>query len=118
VRQASPRPGPHNRANENAAPSRYGELAARDGRIAAQLDEVPGEGWFCPPTVATGLPEDPEVLNEEIFGLLLALQAVLSVEAACDRVDELPFALTGGCSRAARRRSSTWSGARRSAIST
>ena len=75
---------------------RYGELAARQGRIAARRDEVPAEGWFCPPTVATALPPDSEVLNEEIFGPLLAVEAVASVEAACDRVDELPFALTGG----------------------
>jgi RHH-type proline utilization regulon transcriptional repressor/proline dehydrogenase/delta 1-pyrroline-5-carboxylate dehydrogenase len=75
---------------------RYGELAAAQGQIAARREEVPGEGWFCPPTLATGLPPDSEVLNEEIFGPLLAVESVASVEAACDRVDELPFALTGG----------------------
>jgi RHH-type transcriptional regulator, proline utilization regulon repressor / proline dehydrogenase / delta 1-pyrroline-5-carboxylate dehydrogenase len=36
------------------------------------------------------------VLREEIFGPLLAVESVASVEEACDRVDELPFALTGG----------------------
>jgi RHH-type transcriptional regulator, proline utilization regulon repressor / proline dehydrogenase / delta 1-pyrroline-5-carboxylate dehydrogenase len=75
---------------------RYGDLAARQGRIAARRDEVPDEGWFCPPIVAAGLPRDSEVLNEEIFGPLLAVEGVKSVEEACDRVDELPFALTGG----------------------
>ena len=75
---------------------RYGEVAAEQGRIAARREEVPGEGWFCPPTVAAGLPRDSEVLNEEIFGPLLAVESVGSVEEACDRVDELPFALTGG----------------------
>jgi RHH-type transcriptional regulator, proline utilization regulon repressor / proline dehydrogenase / delta 1-pyrroline-5-carboxylate dehydrogenase len=75
---------------------RYGKVAAEQGRIAARRDEVPGEGWFCPPTVAAGLPRDSEVLNEEIFGPLLAVERVGSVEEACDRVDELPFALTGG----------------------
>jgi RHH-type transcriptional regulator, proline utilization regulon repressor / proline dehydrogenase / delta 1-pyrroline-5-carboxylate dehydrogenase len=75
---------------------RYGDLAARQGRIAARRDQVPDEGWFCPPIVAAGLPRDSEVLNEEIFGPLLAVEGVKSVEEACDRVDELPFALTGG----------------------
>jgi RHH-type transcriptional regulator, proline utilization regulon repressor / proline dehydrogenase / delta 1-pyrroline-5-carboxylate dehydrogenase len=75
---------------------RYGELAAEQGRIAARRDAVPGEGWFCPPTVAASLPPGSEVLNEEIFGPLLAVESVASVEEACDRVDELPFALTGG----------------------
>jgi RHH-type proline utilization regulon transcriptional repressor/proline dehydrogenase/delta 1-pyrroline-5-carboxylate dehydrogenase len=36
------------------------------------------------------------VLQEEIFGPLLAVEGVASVEAACDAVDALPFALTGG----------------------
>ncbi len=36
------------------------------------------------------------VMRDEVFGPLLALEAVPSVDAACDRVDELPFGLTGG----------------------
>ena len=75
---------------------RYGKLAAAQGQIAARREDVPREGWFCPPTLASGLPPDSEVLNEEIFGPLLAVESVASVEAACERVDELPFALTGG----------------------
>jgi RHH-type proline utilization regulon transcriptional repressor/proline dehydrogenase/delta 1-pyrroline-5-carboxylate dehydrogenase len=36
------------------------------------------------------------VLSEEIFGPLLAVERVRDVEHACDVVDRLPFALTGG----------------------
>ena len=36
------------------------------------------------------------VLREEVFGPLLTVEAVQSVEHACDVVDSLPFALTGG----------------------
>jgi RHH-type proline utilization regulon transcriptional repressor/proline dehydrogenase/delta 1-pyrroline-5-carboxylate dehydrogenase len=36
------------------------------------------------------------VLNEEIFGPLLAVERVKDVDEACDRVDDSPFALTGG----------------------
>ena len=36
------------------------------------------------------------MLLEEIFGPVLAIERVKNVEAAMDRVDELPFALTGG----------------------
>jgi RHH-type transcriptional regulator, proline utilization regulon repressor / proline dehydrogenase / delta 1-pyrroline-5-carboxylate dehydrogenase len=74
----------------------YGELAEREGRIAARAAGGPGEGWFCPPTVATDLPEDSAVVREEIFGPLLGVTRVKSVEEACDLVDSLPFALTGG----------------------
>ena len=66
------------------------------GRWRPRAAPVPGDGWFCPPTVAADLPEDSPVLREEIFGPLLAVERVPTVDAACDAVDALPFALTGG----------------------
>jgi RHH-type proline utilization regulon transcriptional repressor/proline dehydrogenase/delta 1-pyrroline-5-carboxylate dehydrogenase len=75
---------------------RYAELAASSGRIAARVEPVPDRGWFCPPTVAVDLPAGSPVLEEEIFGPLLAIERVRDVEHACDIVDGLPFALTGG----------------------
>ena len=41
-------------------------------------------------------PDDSPVLSEEIFGPLLAVTRVRDVDEACDVVDALPFALTGG----------------------
>jgi RHH-type transcriptional regulator, proline utilization regulon repressor / proline dehydrogenase / delta 1-pyrroline-5-carboxylate dehydrogenase len=75
---------------------RYGELAGRDGEVVARVAPVPAEGCFCPPTLVRGLPERSEVVREEIFGPLLAVTSVPTIEAACDVVDSLPFALTGG----------------------
>ena len=75
---------------------RYSELAARQGRIVARAQTVPDRGWFCPPTVVSELAADSPVLAEEVFGPLLAVQSVAGVADACDLVDELPFALTGG----------------------
>ncbi len=75
---------------------RYAALAAEQGRLAARVESVPNHGWFCPPTVAVDLPPDSPVLNEEIFGPLLAIDRVASIEQACDVVDGLPYALTGG----------------------
>jgi RHH-type proline utilization regulon transcriptional repressor/proline dehydrogenase/delta 1-pyrroline-5-carboxylate dehydrogenase len=75
---------------------RYAELAGSQGRIVARVEPVPERGWFCPPTVAVDLPRDSAVLNEEIFGPLLAIDRVAGVEEACDVVDGLPYALTGG----------------------
>ncbi|HTX10016.1 MAG TPA: aldehyde dehydrogenase family protein [Solirubrobacteraceae bacterium] len=75
---------------------RYAALAAEQGRLAARVESIPDNGWFCPPTVAVDLPPDSPVLNEEIFGPLLAIDRVASIEQACDVVDGLPYALTGG----------------------
>jgi RHH-type proline utilization regulon transcriptional repressor/proline dehydrogenase/delta 1-pyrroline-5-carboxylate dehydrogenase len=75
---------------------RYAEIAERDGRIAARAATVPGSGWFCPPAIAVDLPESSPVNREEIFGPLLSVTSVAGIEEACDIVDSLPFALTGG----------------------
>ena len=57
---------------------RYAELAERDGRIAARAAPVPAEGWFCPPALAVGLPEESPVNREEVFGPLLSVTSVAS----------------------------------------
>ena len=75
---------------------RYAALADEQGTIVARHRDVPSPGWFCPPTVAVDLPAGSPVLEEEIFGPVLAIERVRDVEAACDIVDGLPFALTGG----------------------
>jgi RHH-type proline utilization regulon transcriptional repressor/proline dehydrogenase/delta 1-pyrroline-5-carboxylate dehydrogenase len=75
---------------------RFGELAAADGRVVAQGADGPQRGWFCAPTVVADLPSGSPVLDQEIFGPLLAIGRVRDVDQACDVVDALPFALTGG----------------------
>jgi RHH-type transcriptional regulator, proline utilization regulon repressor / proline dehydrogenase / delta 1-pyrroline-5-carboxylate dehydrogenase len=76
---------------------RYRALARASGHIAAeQTSDVPNNGWFVPPTVVADLPQDSPVLAEEIFGPLLAIERVKNVDAALERVEQLPFALTGG----------------------
>lgn len=76
---------------------RYAEAARQAGTLVAVREEgVEDVGWFCAPTVVADLPSDAPVLSEEVFGPLLTVEAVRGVDAACDRIDELPFALTGG----------------------
>jgi len=75
---------------------RYAELARTQGTIAASREPVPERGWFCPPTVAVDLDPASPVLSDEIFGPLLAIERVRDMEQACDIVDSLPVALTGG----------------------
>ncbi|HEY8638688.1 MAG TPA: aldehyde dehydrogenase family protein [Solirubrobacteraceae bacterium] len=75
----------------------YAQRAERDGRVVARATEdVPGGGWFCAPTVVADLDPGSSVLSDEIFGPLLAIERVRDLDAALERVDELPFALTGG----------------------
>jgi RHH-type transcriptional regulator, proline utilization regulon repressor / proline dehydrogenase / delta 1-pyrroline-5-carboxylate dehydrogenase len=74
----------------------FGELAASDGRIVARGEILPSHGWFCPPVVVADLRQGSAVLEQEVFGPLLAIERVRDIEHACAIVDGLPFALTGG----------------------
>jgi RHH-type transcriptional regulator, proline utilization regulon repressor / proline dehydrogenase / delta 1-pyrroline-5-carboxylate dehydrogenase len=79
--------------------ARYIALASDSGGVVAQAEAGgfgDNEGWFATPTLAADLPEDSPVLGEEIFGPVLAVQRVRDIEHACDVVDSLSFALTGG----------------------
>jgi RHH-type transcriptional regulator, proline utilization regulon repressor / proline dehydrogenase / delta 1-pyrroline-5-carboxylate dehydrogenase len=74
----------------------YGETAAAEGDVLARAQAPGTDGWFCDPVVVTGLDPGSRVLREEIFGPLLAVEAVPDLDAACEIVESLPFALTGG----------------------
>jgi RHH-type transcriptional regulator, proline utilization regulon repressor / proline dehydrogenase / delta 1-pyrroline-5-carboxylate dehydrogenase len=73
-----------------------GYRAQASEHLVASADPVPEEGWFAPPSLAAGLPDDSPVNREEIFGPLLSVTRVRDVEEAMDVIDSLPFALTGG----------------------
>jgi predicted delta-1-pyrroline-5-carboxylate dehydrogenase group 2 len=76
---------------------RYAGIAEREGRLVGRpSSKLPEDGWFCPPAIAVDLAEESRVNREEIFGPLLSVTRVSGVEQACDIVDALPFALTGG----------------------
>ena len=74
----------------------YAALAVAEQAAITGVDRaLPGDGWFCAPAVVTGLPERSPLLVDEIFGPLLSVEPVADVDDACERVDALPFALTG-----------------------
>jgi RHH-type proline utilization regulon transcriptional repressor/proline dehydrogenase/delta 1-pyrroline-5-carboxylate dehydrogenase len=75
---------------------RHRQRATAAGRLVAIQDRIPEAGWFCPPALITDLPDDAPVLREEVFGPLLTIESVPSIDAACEIVDALPFGLTGG----------------------
>jgi RHH-type proline utilization regulon transcriptional repressor/proline dehydrogenase/delta 1-pyrroline-5-carboxylate dehydrogenase len=67
--------------------------------VAGQQDAAPAvspDGYYARPTLFVDLPEDHPVVTEEIFGPVLAVQRVPSIDAACEIVDQGTFALTGG----------------------
>jgi RHH-type proline utilization regulon transcriptional repressor/proline dehydrogenase/delta 1-pyrroline-5-carboxylate dehydrogenase len=84
---------------EQAAQERvldYQWRAASEGQLVCGGSPLPDRGWFVPPALATGLPPASSVLEDEVFGPLLAIERVPDIETACDVVDGLGYALTGG----------------------
>jgi RHH-type proline utilization regulon transcriptional repressor/proline dehydrogenase/delta 1-pyrroline-5-carboxylate dehydrogenase len=75
---------------------RYRDESGAAGQVVALNPRIPDEGWFCPPALVTDLPSDAPVLREEVFGPLLTIEPVAGIEEACEIVESLPFALTGG----------------------
>ncbi|WNV84334.1 aldehyde dehydrogenase family protein [Umezawaea sp. Da 62-37] len=67
--------------------------------VAAGADLLTGggrDGSTVAPTVLAGVPEDAKVVAEEVFGPVVVLQAVDSVEEAFDRVNASRFGLQAG----------------------
>ncbi|MFN8113091.1 MAG: aldehyde dehydrogenase family protein [Solirubrobacterales bacterium] len=55
-----------------------------------------GSGYWVAPTIVAGAPADSTVVTSELFGPVLTIEPVAGVDAACDIVDGLGHALTGG----------------------
>jgi RHH-type proline utilization regulon transcriptional repressor/proline dehydrogenase/delta 1-pyrroline-5-carboxylate dehydrogenase len=74
------------------------ERGAAEGGVREQVAPPGGTAgaFFVPPTLLTDLPCTSPLLCEEVFGPVLTVEAVRDIAAACDVVDRLPFALTGG----------------------
>jgi RHH-type proline utilization regulon transcriptional repressor/proline dehydrogenase/delta 1-pyrroline-5-carboxylate dehydrogenase len=83
-------------AEAQARHARFAALGHAEAHIAAQVAEVPGGGFYCPPTLVTDVPPESELLSTEIFAPLLTVERIGSVDDACDRIDASPFGLTAG----------------------
>jgi RHH-type transcriptional regulator, proline utilization regulon repressor / proline dehydrogenase / delta 1-pyrroline-5-carboxylate dehydrogenase len=75
---------------------RYIDLARRTGRILTAERRLPQAGHFAAPTLVTGLPADSPILGEEIFGPVLSIETVESLDEAFAAVRDSPFGLTAG----------------------
>jgi RHH-type proline utilization regulon transcriptional repressor/proline dehydrogenase/delta 1-pyrroline-5-carboxylate dehydrogenase len=82
-----------------ASQERVREYVAQGAAAATRVASaggLPADGFYVAPTLLAGLDDEHPVIQEEIFGPVLALQPVASIEEACAKVDASRFALTGG----------------------
>jgi len=58
--------------------------------------ELPGKGFWCRPTLFTNCSQSHRIVNEEIFGPVVAAQTFRTVEEAIEKANNTPYGLSGG----------------------
>jgi 1-pyrroline-5-carboxylate dehydrogenase len=72
----------------SAGQVRSGGERLRDGEMA--------HGYFARPTIVTGLPRDHELMRQELFVPVLAIETVATFDEAMARANDTDFGLTAG----------------------
>lgn len=57
---------------------------------------LPEQGYFCRPTLFTGVSQSNRVVQEEIFGPVLAIQTFRTFDEALVKANNTPYGLSGG----------------------
>ncbi len=80
-----------NRINE------YLKIGVNEGAEMYQADcKVPKNGYFCRPTLFTGVSQSSRIVQEEIFGPVLAIQTFRTPEEVLEKANNTPYGLSGG----------------------
>lgn len=58
--------------------------------------DVPSSGYFCRPTLFLNCSQSHRVVQDEIFGPVLAVQTFRTVEEAIEKANNTPYGLSGG----------------------
>lgn len=70
--------------------------ASDTARSVLRATAVPSDGFYVAPTVVIEPRRDAAVVNDEVFGPVLTLETVASIDEACTLVESQRYALTGG----------------------
>jgi len=57
---------------------------------------VPKKGYWCRPTIFTGVSQSNRIVQEEIFGPVLAVQTFRTTEEGLSKANNTPYGLSGG----------------------
>jgi len=75
----------------------YLELGKAEGAEIHQSScPVPEKGYWFRPTLFTGVSQSNRVVQEEIFGPVLAIQTFRTLAEAVDKANNTPYGLSGG----------------------
>jgi aldehyde dehydrogenase (NAD+) len=75
----------------------YLEIGKHEGGDMYQSScPVPDRGYWCRPTILTGVSQSNRVVQEEIFGPVLAIQTFRTFDEAVSKANNTPYGLSGG----------------------
>jgi aldehyde dehydrogenase (NAD+) len=75
----------------------YLEIGREEGAEIHQSScPVPDRGYWCRPTIFTGVSQSNRVVQEEIFGPVLAVQTFRTEEEGLSKANNTPYGLSGG----------------------
>jgi aldehyde dehydrogenase (NAD+) len=75
----------------------YLDIGRQEGGEMYQSScRVPAKGYWCRPTLFTGVSQSNRVVQEEIFGPVLAIQTFRRFDEAIAKANNTPYGLSGG----------------------
>jgi aldehyde dehydrogenase (NAD+) len=75
----------------------YLQIGRDEGAAVHQSSgAVPEKGYWCRPTLFTNVSQSNRVVQEEIFGPVLAIQTFRTFAEALDKANNTPYGLSGG----------------------
>ncbi len=87
--------GPVNDENAFKKINAYIEVGKKEGRLLIGGNSDASKGWFIEPTVFVDVDPQARLMQEEIFGPVLAVTKVKSFDSAIDVANNTEFGLTG-----------------------
>lgn len=72
------------------------EAGKASGAIVAFQGQVPGDGYYVPPTIFTNVQANSDLAQKEIFGPVLAIIKARDMDHAIEIANGTEYALTGG----------------------
>ncbi|MEV0194410.1 gamma-aminobutyraldehyde dehydrogenase [Kitasatospora purpeofusca] len=85
--------GPLNNANQLKQVSGFVERLPEHAKVEAGGHRVGDKGYFYAPTVVSGLKQDDEIIQNEVFGPVITVQKFSDEEQAVDYANGVEFAL-------------------------
>lgn len=76
---------------------RYIELGQKEGGLIYQPDcELPKNGNWCAPTLFMDVSQSHTIVQEEIFGPVLAIQTFRTIDEVVEKANNTPYGLSAG----------------------